>query len=66
MISASYGNMININACHGQFLVAHGLTGCDTVDKYCGIGKVITLKAIHNHNCKLNPLTVGHISIDTQ
>ena len=39
-----------------DLLAAHGLTGCDTVTSYFGVGKVAALKVLRHGKCSLNLL----------
>ena len=41
---------------HDLLLAAHGLTGCDTVATYHGIGKGVALKTLKTNKCPLSKL----------
>ena len=43
-----------------NLLVAHGLTGCNTVTKYCGLEKLTMWKPMHNKT--FDPNDVGNIN----
>ena len=64
MVSPIQGrSVLDINAAAEEhssivpdLLVAHGLTGCDTVASYFGVGKVAALKVLRHGQRSLNLL----------
>ena len=47
-----------------NLLAAHGLTGCDTVAMYHGIGKGVTLKVLRTSNLSLSK--IGDITVSIE
>ena len=48
----------------GDMLAAHGLTGCDTVATYHGIGKCVALKVLRSET--LSPSKVGDMTLSVE
>ena len=49
----------------GDLLAAHGLTGCDTVATYHGIGKGVALKVLRSESLSLSNVGDMTLSVDT-